>query len=469
MKKIIYILALVLCTTGCFELYNDMLTDVTSRELSSWFTFLGGSGYDRGKGIIQTADDGYIVCGVADDVNPAEWPDAPLNNPGGNLDILLSKYSYNGKLLWYTFMGGNGDEGSTSLPKSVSIEKAPDGGFLVATNSTSGDLWSSTPINEHTGSGSEAVLCKFSSSGKYQWHTFSTNAQSYNDIIIKKDGTIAVFGTNSTSNNEFAINSYKSDGTYIGTSILGSSNQDTACSAIITSDGEFILSGISYGSDWPASSTQIIPYKGSGDGIVVKCASDGTPEWHSFIGGSDTELCRDIIAIPNSKGYVITGYTDNGSDWESTVWGTPRNPCLSGRNVFVASIDINGNALWHTFFSVGYGRAIDRSKNGNYYIAGWGVPGTTNFPKEPLQPKNNSDDLFVICIDSQGRYLWHTFLGGDDLEHMDDMIVNKYDQCVMTTGSSDSAGWITNPIRDVYGNSNYDQVIIQLDIDGILR
>src|SRR4051812_14033423 len=60
----------------------------------TWASVYGGMQYDRGRGITQTFDKGYVVCG-------------PTSSYGmGNTDVYLLKVDSAGKFQWHNTFGG---------------------------------------------------------------------------------------------------------------------------------------------------------------------------------------------------------------------------------------------------------------------------------------------------------------------------------------------------------------------------
>lgn len=128
--------------------------------------------------------------------------------------------------------------------------------------------------------------------------------------------------------------------------------------------------------------------------------------------------------------------------------------------------------LWHTFYggeSWGYGTSIAKAEDGSVYIAGtshtsWLGEGGA----EPLHPSNPvpglyDSDLFVLKLDSEGAYQWHTFYGGGWDDHGFDITAGG-DGCVYITGSSGS--WLgdgdAEPLHPHSGDS--DLFVLKLGI-----
>jgi hypothetical protein len=72
-------------------------------------------------------------------------------------------------------------------------------------------------------------------------------------------------------------------------------------------------------------------YAGWDDAFVAKLNSDGTLQWHTFLGSADPDYGSGITVDSSSNVYV-TG-------WSEATWGTPLNAYAGGDDAFVAKIE----------------------------------------------------------------------------------------------------------------------------------
>jgi hypothetical protein len=166
------------------------------------------------------------------------------------------------------------------------------------------------------------------------------------------------------------------------------------------------------GGSWGSWGTSIRPHtSGQYDAFVVRLDPiTGDRVWNTFLGENLNSFGIGIASDPNGN-LFITG----------DVF-VPNSP----QDVFIAALDMNGNALW--FITAGSAGTNDRGKDivmdngGNIYVAGeswgtWGSPGT---------PFAGSADAFVLKLDNGGSVQWNTFLGasGADLAYGIDVDVH---------------------------------------------
>ncbi len=81
-----------------------------------WTRTVGGTDWDYGRRIVQTADGGYIVLGATRSFG---------QNPGVSFDVYLIRLDANGNLLWTKTIGGTGDD------RGNDIILTSDGGYVI--------------------------------------------------------------------------------------------------------------------------------------------------------------------------------------------------------------------------------------------------------------------------------------------------------------------------------------------------
>jgi hypothetical protein len=170
-------------------------------------------------------------------------------------------------------------------------------------------------------------------------------------------------------------------------------------------------------------------------------------------GGASYDKCRGITS-DSSGNVAIVGFTYAG-------WGTPVNPHSGGNtDAFVATLDSNGNPLWHTFLGSGdgydEGYAVTIDNNGNVYVTGisyfsWG---------NPINPLAADDqkDVFIAQLSRTGTRLWNTFLGSTNEDYGNDITTDSNGN-IYTIGDSVDSGW-GNPINPHAGD--YDAFVIKI-------
>lgn len=85
-----------------------------------WQKALGGSTFDEGKSVQQTADGGFVICGKANSNNGL------VTGNHGAADFWVVKLDSAGSLTWQKSLGGSGTDWGQSIRQTI------DGGYIVA-------------------------------------------------------------------------------------------------------------------------------------------------------------------------------------------------------------------------------------------------------------------------------------------------------------------------------------------------
>jgi predicted secreted hydrolase len=123
----------------------------------TWNTFLGGSAYDYGYGIVVDGSGNVYVAGYSD----ATWG-SPVRAYTGGADAFAAKLNASGGLTWNTFLGGSGDDVGSGI--------VVDGSGNVCVAGSSSATWGS-PVRVYAG-GDDTFVAKLNTSGGLTWNTF---------------------------------------------------------------------------------------------------------------------------------------------------------------------------------------------------------------------------------------------------------------------------------------------------------
>jgi len=139
----------ILCgyTYENFSYHSDVIIIKTdSKGNFQWERTFGGTGYDTGRSVQQTADGGYIITGDFD----------CTKETGRTSDLWLIKVDSNGKKQWERTFGGTGiDMGTYVLQKTdgrylVLGNLASTGIWLIETDDSGNEIWNTTYGGDRT-------------------------------------------------------------------------------------------------------------------------------------------------------------------------------------------------------------------------------------------------------------------------------------------------------------------------------
>jgi hypothetical protein len=209
------------------------------------------------------------------------------------------------------------------------------------------------------------------------------------------------------------------DGDLVWTKMYGGIRNDYGYSVIQTTDGGFVVTGVthSYG-------------QGGADIYVVRTDFNGDSLWARTYGGTDDECGWSVIQATDGN-YIVAGYTDSyGSGWS---------------DVYLIEIDSNGDSLWAQAYggaSDDEGYSITRTSDGGYVVVGMSWSDLSGY------------DVYLIRSDSTGDTLWTKTYGGDG------------DDVGMSVAEMGDAGCIVTGYTTSYGAGSADVWVIRTDADG---
>ncbi len=297
--------------------------------------------------------------------------------------------------------GGGGQQGGTGGQKTDTI---PTGGYKLGWQSVLGgtDVDDSYSIIQTRDSGYLVI-----------GSTFSVNSGDVRNNAGSADMWIIKLGKN---------------GDTLWTKTLGGSSYDYATCALATTDGGYIVGGMT-------SSTGGIVGKNHGgwDGWIVKLSSKGDWVWGTTVGGSQDDYVYGIAAAPDG-GYVFVGATrsnDNGITGFHGAVGL-------ADDILIGKVDGNGNLLW----SKAKGgtrdenaRSIVATADGGYAVSGFSGSNDGDLAGTVAYGLN---DVCVMKINAGGDITWIKTYGGSDNEGATGMTTTA-DGGYLVTGSTASS------------------------------
>ena len=319
-----------------------------------WQHCLGGSEDEYAYAVLQTADGGYLVAGTASS------NDGDVSGLHGANDAWVVKLSGSGELVWQRCLGGTDYDGA------YAVERATDGGYVVAgsTRSTDGDV-----SGNHGGSDMWAVRLTDAGETAWQHCLGGTGDESADSVQSTVDGGYIVSGSTDSNSGDVSGNHGGDDAWVVKLSgsgalawqrCLGGTKHDYAYVAQETADGGYILIGGAQSADGDVEGNH-----GDFDTWVVKLDGVGVPAWQSCLGGSRYE---EAFAVQQTAdgGYLVASdtYSNDGD-----VRGNHGD-----RDIWLVLLTGSGETAWQRCLGgtaedwVGAGALV--ATDGGYVLAG---------------------------------------------------------------------------------------------------
>jgi hypothetical protein len=356
-----------------------------------WQKSLGGSSSDDGLSVQKTPDGGYVVLGYSSST------DGDLTNTSlGYSANWLIKLDSAGSIQWQKSFG------HTDLYVATTIRLTNDGGYIVAgtSNSNAGDLTGNHGFEDYW-------VAKLDNTGAIVWEkSYGGSAwDTANAIQQTTDGGYIIIGESASNDGNVAGNHGAEDywvikvtstGILQWQKCLGGSWEETGKSIQQTTDGGYIVAGIS---DGPFSSDGEVTghHSYSADYWIVKLSNTGNIQWQKSLGGSDRDEAYSIKQTTDG-GYIVAG---NSNSTDGNVTGNHGAP-----DYWIVKLNSTGNIQWQkSFGGAGYDEAfsIQQTTDGGYIAAGF---------TETLGAYN----YWVVKLSSAGALQWQKALGGSAFE-----------------------------------------------------
>ena len=295
-----------------------------------------------------------------------------------------------------------------------SVAQTTDGGYIVAgrTRSFGAGSW-------------DVYLVKTSPLGDTIWtRTYGGSDDDYGYSVAQTtDGGYIVAGmTNSFGADGSDVFLVKTDaaGDTLWTRTYGESSEDNGRSIAQTSDGGYIVAG-----ETGCFATH------SNDVYIVKTNAAGDTLWTRTYGGSDWDYGRSV-AQTTDGGYIVTGWTSSFG--------------AGGPDVYVLKLSSSGDTVWTRTYGGSdsdVGSSVTQTSDGGYIVTGW----TASFGA-------GYSDFYLVKTDFEGDTLWTRTYGGSDRD---------YGESVAQTSDG---GYIVAGKTESFGAGSYDFYLVKTDALG---
>ena len=293
--------------------------------------------------IIPASDGGYLISGYTVPSGETER------------DVYLIKVNEGGSEVWSRTYGGSGSDYGRARPSGT--------GYIIAGST-----------NSYGTGGYDGYLIKIDQNGNTLWSsTFgtATNDEIFATVIQTEDGGYLCAGQKApsgTEDREVYIVKTDQNGNEIWSKTGGDQQLDDVHRIIETSDGNYILIGITR-------------ENGGYDTFITKMDQNGNTIWHSAIGSTHTDYAMDIIELSDGS-FVLTG----------SIYLTSANI-----DVFLTKINSLGNQLWtktYGGYNTDYGMSLLQTPDGGFII---------NAFTGSYDQGEGEGDLFIIKTDTSGN------------------------------------------------------------------
>lgn len=408
----------------------DRTKSVVIDPVLVYSTYLGGSGFEGGRGIaVDTTGAAYVTGGTSSLNFPTASALQPTSQGG---DVFVAKIDQGGTALTYaTYLGGSGSEGGFSIAVDATGAAYVTGITSSSNFPTVNALQPTIPEDSQV-----AFVAKISPGGTglaYATYLGGSGGAQGQGIAVDAMGAAYVtgsagedFGENFPTVNALQPTFGGVEDVFVaklapgGTGLvyatyLGGSGSDRGFGIAVDATGSAYVAGDTSSMDFPLMNPLQPIFGGNTDFFVVKIAPGGAGlTYATYLGGSDDENDA-VVAVDSAGAAYVFGKTVSAdfptiNALQATTGGT--------QDVVVAKIAPGGTGLVYSTYlggsesEEGTGIAVDVS--GAVYVTGETLS-SVDFPIiNALQPVfGGGVDAFVAKIAPGGTGLTYaTYLGG---------------------------------------------------------
>ncbi len=456
-------------------------------------TYLGGSQFEHIRGITTdssgniyvtggtTSPDFPVTNGVYQTTLNPDKPDSPDISP---MDVFVTKWDPDGKIIWSTFLGGPNYDRAYAIAVDnqdyVYVAGRAGKGFPVTRGAfqTSFQGGQEAPfygpqdgfICKLTPDGSKLVFCSY----------FGTSDPSIiRDIAVDPKGDIYLasgyssgrypkevrkaFNNKPHGDHDAVIAKIHSDGSRVlwATYLGGSDWESNENSVRLDGVGNPYVLLTTKSTDIPVTENAYgKTYAGQGDLYVAKLTPDeGKLVWGTYLGGPENESTETHEFAVDTEGNAYIAAPTKSPDFPTTPGAFQRKYGGGPNEIFVAKISPDGSQLLASTFLGGNDRdrpegvAVDAA--GNVYFTG--TTTSHNFPvtRDAFQPNLIGDrNAFAVVLSADfSRLLYSTYLGGGEGELGRAATVDSHGNFYIA-GQTDSKNWpVHNAFQPAYGGN----------------
>ena len=352
-----------------------LFSDARSQNplLKQWDYRFGGTGHDQTTVFLSTSDGGYLLggysaSGISGNKTQPNWDTALAST-----DFWIVKTDAAGVMQWDRHFGGN------KMDKLTAAVQSSDGGYLLGGNSNS-------PLSGHK--------------SQPNWSIAGTN----DFWIVKIDG----------------------QGNLLWEKSYGGTNEDQLRSVVQTTDGGYMIGGISKSG---ISGDKSQGTQGGMDYWIIKTDPSGNMQWDRRYGGMYDDYLFSALQC-SDKGFILAG-----SSWSYTS-GDKTQAHVGLSDYWLVKTDSSGNKLWDKVYG-GTGHddcySMDHAANGGFILGGLSNSGISG---SKTQPSWGLSDYWLVRTDDNGNMIWDKDLGGTDNEDEFNTIVTLPDGGYLLAGNS---------------------------------
>jgi hypothetical protein len=313
---------------------------------------------------------------------------------------------------WDADFGGNQNEQFSSL------QPTKDGGYIFGGYSESGISGDKTQTSRGS---SDYWIVKTNENGIKQWDARFGGASVDQLTCLQQtsDGGYILGGISFSSasgdkseasrgKSDYWIVKINTNGIKQWDATFGGTEEDELHSIQETSDGGYILGGSSISN---ISGDKSQNSKGGKDFWIVKTDANGTKQWDATLGANLFEELFSIVQTSDG-GYISGGYSLSDINGDKTQHNRGRY------DFWIVKMNAGGVKQWDKTFGGtddDWLAQLQQTTDGGYILGGWSWSGIGG---DKSQPTKGVNDYWLIKINTHGAKQWDADFGGNSNDYL---------------------------------------------------
>lgn len=433
---------------------------------AGWSTYYGGSAEDVVTDMIVVGEFVFFT-GYTKSTTGISSPTTYQQTKSDGYDAFVVKFDINGKKVWGTYIGGNGDDYATSITYDTELQAIIIAGY---TSSQAGFDVSNSYHKEFGGGDYDAFVSIINQNGKRVWSTYiGGNGNDYAYDVKSFDRKILIAGKTG-SHNRIADGDKKfkenltgnSDGMLVlynlkdykieWATYFGGSGDDEIRS--VDFRGDIYITGSTNSTDGINHYSNSNYNGGLTDAFVAKFEDKGEITWSRYFGGNGED--KSLTVSFDGTALAIAGETNSTNN---IAFKTPYQATPGGmKDGFFAQFIPDGVLQSSSYFGGSGDDKINKiSLSGaRLFIAG-NTTSTDGIATNnaPYNEYKNGIDAFIGVINNFNLRDWCTYIGGSgNDEALAVSFIVDNNEAMYLAGSTSSGDFRITPLtahQKVYG------------------
>ena len=386
--------------------YDYHIVKLNQQGQIVWDKYFGGNNHDFLTATTSTQEGGFLLAGTS-------YSTSGLQKKGkqkGGSDIWVIKVNESGEEEWQKTLGTTVDE------EAKSVIQTNDLGYFIAGNAQIKQTQNSE------GFGSKDVwLVKLDKTGKVvnQLYLGGKGLDEVEKIIPTKDGgaLVGIYSrSTSIENGELKIENKTSPDEELKEDANHTNNQQSTNNQQLTTKESNSSNQIP--TTYQPKTTENY---GEGDFWVVTLSKEGKVEWQKNYGGSGDDHIRTLANT--DAGYIIAGESRSGNS------GNKKSNIKEGTDLWVISLDENGNELWQKGYNfknrdvlMSLNTINGKQEDGSWKTKGYLLGGYT---QAEGKVQKEDETFWMLYIDSKGEEVWRKHVEGKEKKQEERLVDAK--------------------------------------------